>query len=54
VGGLTGEEGERHMRTLKQMAVDAGFVVPFYTATGWGGAVTGGMLPVMGGYCDAP
>lgn len=54
VGGLTGEEGEKHMRILKQIALDAGFVVPYYTATGWGGAVTGGMLPVMGGYCDAP
>ena len=24
------------------------------TATGWGGACTGGLLPVMGGYCEAP
>ena len=42
------------MRTLLQMAKDIGFDVPLYTATGWGGAVTGGMLPVMGGYCEAP
>lgn len=54
VGGLQGEEGEQHMRTLKALAIEAGFDVPLYTATGWGGAVTGGMLPVMGGYCDAP
>ncbi len=54
VGGLQGEEGELHMRNLKALAVEAGFDVPLYTATGWGGAVTGGMLPVMGGYCDAP
>jgi beta-galactosidase len=53
-GGLTGEEGERHMRTLLGMAKEIGYDVPLYTATGWGGAVTGGMLPVMGGYCDAP
>ena len=53
-GGLTGEEGEDHMRRLKRLAVGAGFDVPYYTATGWGGAVTGGMLPVLGGYCDAP
>lgn len=53
-GGLGGEEGERHMRTLTQLAGEAGFDVPIYTATGWGGAVTGGLLPVMGGYCDAP
>ena len=42
------------MRRLKRLAVGAGFDVPYYTATGWGGAVTGGMLPVLGGYCDAP
>ena len=53
-GGKNGEEGEEHMRTLQKMAKDIGFVVPIYTATGWGGAVTGGMLPVMGGYCEAP
>lgn len=54
VGGLQGEEGEEHMRTLLALAKRIGFEVPIYTATGWGGAVTGGMLPVMGGYCDAP
>jgi hypothetical protein len=53
-GGKTGEEGEQHMRTLLNMAKEIGFNVPIYTATGWGGAVTGGMLPVMGGYCEAP
>lgn len=54
VGGRTGEEGEAHMRMLKKLAKEAGLEVPIYTATGWGGAVTGGMLPVMGGYCEAP
>ncbi len=53
-GGLGGEEGEKHMRALLAMAKEIGFDVPLYTATGWGGAVTGGMLPVMGGYCEAP
>lgn len=53
-GGSWGEAGEEHMRTLHRMAVEAGFEVPYYTATGWGGAVTGGLLPVMGGYCEAP
>ena len=53
-GGLTGEEGEMHMRTLTAMAAGIGFDVPVFTATGWGGAVTGGLLPVMGGYCEAP
>jgi len=54
VGGLTGEAGEAHMRALTKMARDIGFDAPIYTATGWNGAVTGGLLPVMGGYCDAP
>lgn len=54
VGGQTGEAGEQHMRTLRRLAEEAGFLVPLYTATGWGGAVTGGMLPVMGGYAEAP
>ncbi|MBQ7614868.1 MAG: beta-galactosidase [Butyrivibrio sp.] len=53
-GGKNGEEGETHMRTLLAMAKEIGFDTPIYTATGWGGAVTGGMLPVMGGYCEAP
>lgn len=54
VGGLTGEEGELHMRTLNEIAKGIGYDVPYFTATGWGGAMTGGMLPVMGGYCEAP
>lgn len=53
-GGLNGEEGEEHMRTLYHMAREIGFDVPLYTATGWGGAMTGGLIPVMGGYCEAP
>ena len=54
-GGLYEKEGgEAHMRRLQKIAVDTGFKVALYTATGWGGAWTGGMLPVMGGYCDAP
>lgn len=53
-GGLHGGAGETHMRTLRRLAEQAGFTAPFFTATGWGGAVTGGMLPVMGGYCEAP
>lgn len=54
VGGQTGEAGEQHMRTLQNLAKEIGFDVPLWTATGWGGAVTGGMIPVMGGYCEAP
>ena len=53
-GGLSDESGDEHMRRLQQIAKEEGFNLPLYTATGWGGARTGGMLPVMGGYCDAP
>ena len=53
-GGLTGDAGEAHMKRLEKMARQTGFDVPLYTATGWGGAVTAGLLPVMGGYCEAP
>ena len=53
-GGLNGAPGELHMQRLTQMAKEIGFDVPIYTATGWGGAMTGGLLPVMGGYCEAP
>mgnify|MGYP007098704261 FL=1 len=42
------------MRTLTAMAREIGFDLPLCTATGWGGAATGGLLPVMGGYCEAP
>ena len=54
VGGLRGEAGEAHMRTLTALAKRIGFRTPLYTATGWGGACIGDLLPVMGGYCDAP
>ena len=54
VGGLRGEAGEQHMRTLTALARGIGFGAPLMTATGWGGACTGGLLPVMGGYCEAP
>ncbi len=53
-GGLSGDEGVFHMRTLTRLAREIGFDVPYYTATGWGGAITAGLLPVMGGYCEAP
>ncbi|MBB5225446.1 beta-galactosidase [Treponema ruminis] len=54
-GGLYEKEsGEAHMQRLQKIAKECGFNVALYTATGWGGAWTGGMLPVMGGYCDAP
>lgn len=54
VGGMRGDAGEAHMRVLTAMAQEIGFRAPFYTATGWGGACIGDLLPVMGGYCEAP
>ena len=54
VGGLSGESGDYHMKRLIKIAKKIGFTTPFCTATGWGGAQTGGLIPVMGGYCDAP
>lgn len=53
-GGFGGEVGETHMKNLLALAKEVGICAEFYTATGWGGAVTGGMIPVMGGYCEAP
>lgn len=56
VGGLSGEAGKEHLRTLKRIAVEEGFAVPFYTATAWGGGIVvdDEMLPVLGGYVEAP
>ncbi|MCM1303372.1 MAG: beta-galactosidase [Lachnospiraceae bacterium] len=54
VGGFRGEKGEAHMRALMALAKEIGLEVPIYTATGWGGAVIGDCIPVMGGYCEAP
>lgn len=55
-GGLQGEPGIAHIKTLKQMAVEIGFVTPFYTSTGWGNGVVveDETLPVLGGYAEAP
>lgn len=53
-GGLTGQPGEDHMIALTELVKKLGFIVPIYTASGWCGAVTGGNLPVMGGYPEAP
>ncbi len=48
-----------HLRTLKQLAMECGMIAPIYTVTGWN-AVNGAripveeVVPVFGGYCDAP
>lgn len=53
-GHCGGEGGDSHINTLYDLAREIGFDVPYYTATGWGGAYIGKLLPVMGCYCDAP
>ena len=46
---------KEHMKTLYRMAREAGLIVPWYTATAWGGACTiDETLQVLGGYVDAP
>ena len=48
--------GSAHILKLKELARNAGLRVPFYTVTGWDGAAipAGAVLPVYGGYPDAP
>ncbi|UQZ36923.1 hypothetical protein C2I18_27350 [Paenibacillus sp. PK3_47] len=48
-----------HLATLKEIAIECGMIAPIYTVTGWN-AVAGAkipvdeVVPVFGGYCDAP
>jgi len=54
---LTGRgQGRQHIADLKALAIRHGLDVPFYTVTGWDGAVypRGEVLPVFGGYPDEP
>lgn len=48
----TAELGELHMKTLKNMAEEAGMITPLYTATGWGNAaiVDNEVIPVTAAY----
>jgi beta-galactosidase len=48
--------GEAHILELKRIAAAAGLDVPYYSVTGWDGAAIpeGAVLPVFGGYPDAP
>lgn len=44
-----------HIRTLRKIAEDIGFKVPFFTMTAWpSGKPDKDFLPMMGGYPDAP
>ena len=48
--------GEGHILKLKQLAIASGLDVPLYSVTGWDNAAvpSGAVLPVFGGYPDAP
>jgi len=51
-----GTEKEPYMKKIKEIAVNAGIITPFYTATAWGGAYApiDDMLPLWGGYPYRP
>ncbi|GAO29467.1 beta-galactosidase [Geofilum rubicundum] len=51
-GNAFAGHGRDHMKTLKQLAIEAGMEAPIYTATGWGYAtiVEKESIPVMAGY----
>ena len=46
-----GDDGESHMRKLKELAIKAGMDVPYFSCTGWGSPIPKGeMLPTYGCY----
>jgi hypothetical protein len=49
-------QGAAHISELKRLAIASGLDAPFYTVTGWDGAVypSGEVTPVFGGYADEP
>ncbi|NMC04606.1 MAG: glycoside hydrolase family 35 [Candidatus Lokiarchaeota archaeon] len=51
-----GEKGIPYMQALKRIAIEAGFDVPIYTATGWGDSSIppGELIPTFGSYPDTP
>lgn len=50
-----GNEGEAYMLRLRDEARKEGIDTPFYTCTGWGGAITpSSMMPLWGGYAYRP
>lgn len=50
------EEHKKHIKILKNMAIEAGLIAPIYTGTGWGGAQApvDTVLPLWGGYAFWP
>ena len=48
-----------HLLKLKEIAIECGIIAPLYTVTGWNAAAgakipVDDVVPVFGGYCDAP
>ncbi|MCM1190209.1 MAG: beta-galactosidase [bacterium] len=50
-----GDEGDEYMIGIRDVALSCGIEPVFFTATGWGGAITPEcMIPMWGGYCYRP
>lgn len=51
-----GSDGSAHLRELRQLAIEAGLVVPIYSCTAWGGAPVPDtdFLPTQSGYAYTP
>lgn len=52
-------DNAKHLADLKELAISCGLIVPLYTVTGWNSAYgakipVDEVLPLFGGYCDAP
>ena len=52
-------DNAEHLAKLKEIAVECGFIAPIYTVTGWNSASgakipVDEVMPVFGGYCEAP
>ncbi len=52
-------EGADHLAALKELAIACGMIAPLYTVTGWNDSAgaripVDEVLPLFGGYCDAP
>ncbi len=53
-GHVGGNGGDEHIRALTELLHKIGFDAPYMTATGWGHAAIGDLMPVLGGYVEAP
>lgn len=51
-----GSDGSAHLQALKQLAIEAGLLVPIYSCTAWGGSPIPetGFLPTQVGYAYTP